>query len=67
MLKQHIKSSGERQTVWAERLGISAAYLSDLLNGKKLPSLVLAVQIERETGGAVPATSWVPMTEKDVA
>jgi len=30
-----------------------------LENGKKKPSLDLAVRIERLTDGAVPASSWV--------
>lgn len=61
MLREHIKSSGESQTVWAERLGIARSYLSDLLNGNKVPSLDLAVRIQRATGGAVPADSWIAL------
>jgi transcriptional regulator with XRE-family HTH domain len=59
MLRSHIKSSGDTRGVWAERLGISRSYLSLLETGAKTPSLDLAVRIERETGGAVPAASWV--------
>ncbi|WP_028029910.1 helix-turn-helix domain-containing protein [Gemmobacter nectariphilus] len=59
-LRQHIDQSGERQAVWADRIGISRAYLSDLLARKKLPSLRLAARIERLTGNAVGASSWVP-------
>lgn len=65
MLKQAIKDSGESRAHWAEKLGISKPYLSDLLNGKKQPSLEMAVKIERETGGAVPATSWIPVGKID--
>ncbi|KHQ50357.1 MULTISPECIES: helix-turn-helix domain-containing protein [Mameliella] len=60
MLKTVIDESGESQKVWAERLGVSGAYMSLLVNGKKQPSLELAVRIDRVTGGKVPATSWVP-------
>lgn len=70
MLREHIKASGYSQTVWAERLGIAKSYLSDLLNGNKVPSLDLAVRIQRATDGAVPADSWIaapPPAEKDVA
>lgn len=37
-------------------LGISAAHASDLANGKKLPSLMLAQRIEAATG--YPANAW---------
>jgi DNA-binding transcriptional regulator YdaS (Cro superfamily) len=59
MFIEFIKSSGQNRSAWADRLGVSRSYLSDLLNGNKRPSLDLAVQIERATGGAVPATSWI--------
>ncbi|XAI95589.1 Cro-like protein [Nostoc phage Nsp-JY21] len=64
MLREHIKSSGESQTVWADRLGIARSYLSDLLNGNKVPSLDLAVRIQRATKGAVPADSWIALPEQ---
>ena len=68
MLGDVIEKSGERQTVWAKRLGITTGYLSALVNGQKIPSLILAVRIEVETGGAVPARSWVSVApEEDAA
>ena len=67
VLASHISSSGESAAHWARRLGISRGYLSEMLAGKKLPSLTLAVTIERETGGAVPASSWVPEPKKGAA
>lgn len=60
MLAEHISRSGMRQKEWAERFGISQPYLSDLLRGNRTPSLEVAVRIERETQGAVPAVSWIP-------
>ncbi len=60
MFADFIRTSGQTRTQWADRLGISRSYLSDILNGNKMPGLVLAAQIERETGGAVMAASWVP-------
>jgi len=59
MLTDFIIASGEARRVWAERFGVSAGYLSDLERGKKTPSLEVAVRIERVTGGAVPAVSWI--------
>jgi transcriptional regulator with XRE-family HTH domain len=60
MLTDFILSSGVSRTSFADRLGISRAYLSLLENGKKTPSLELAVRIDRETAGRVPVSSWVP-------
>jgi len=65
MLHEFIKSSGETQAKWAGRLGISRAYLSMLTSGQKTPGLDLAVRIERATGGAVTAASWVPEMSPD--
>jgi len=59
MLKKYFIASGIKQSDLADRLGISQAFLSQLLNGRRTPSLELAVRIERLTGGAVPAASWV--------
>lgn len=60
MFAEFIRSSDESQVAWARRLGVSTSHMSGLLSGKKLPSLELAVRIERATGGRVPAASWVP-------
>ena len=60
MLKAHIENSGRSRKAWAAELGISRSYLSLLEDGLKTPSLALAARIERATGGAVPAVSWVP-------
>jgi DNA-binding transcriptional regulator YdaS (Cro superfamily) len=70
MFAEFIITSGETRAAWADRLGISRSYLSDLLNGKKTPSLSLASQIERLTNGMVLASSWMDggtCTEEDAA
>lgn len=64
MFAEHIKASGMSRSEWAARLGVSKSYLSELENGKKRPSLEVAVEIERLTDGAVPAASWVPETKE---
>lgn len=56
----HIRDSGRTRAQWADELGVSRSFMSDLLNGNRRPSLELAVRIERATGGRVPAISWVP-------
>ncbi|WP_367998669.1 helix-turn-helix transcriptional regulator [Shimia thalassica] len=59
MFLKYVCRSGLSRTDWAKRLEISKSYMSDLLNGKRIPSLEVAVRIERATGGAVPASSWI--------
>lgn len=59
MFADYIATSGLTQTAWAARIGVSKSYLSHLIRGNRMPSLQTAVRIERETGGAVPAASWV--------
>lgn len=51
--------SGKKHGDFAKTLGISGAYLSQILSGKRRPAIDLAFLIERETGGKVPARSWV--------
>ena len=60
MFGNFITQSGQTRAMWAERLGVSRSYLSDVVNGNRRPSLDLAVRIARLTGGAVPVESWVP-------
>ena len=55
MLANFITQSGESRSAWADKIGISRSYLSDILNGNKVPSLPVAVRIERLTGGKVTA------------
>ncbi len=59
-LHEYLSQRRLRQIDFAQRLGIGQATVSRLVSGVMRPSLELAVQIERETGGAVPAVSWVP-------
>jgi transcriptional regulator with XRE-family HTH domain len=60
MLKEHLQSISETQRAFACRLGISGAFLSQIMAGNRRPSLDLAIRIARLTGGAVPVESWVP-------
>jgi transcriptional regulator with XRE-family HTH domain len=63
MLRDIIIQSGQSQTAWAERLGISKSYLSSILSGKRRPALDLAVSIQRATNDQVLATSWISLPE----
>ena len=57
-LKSFLDLNGLRQAALARTLGISRAYMSELVKGVKFPGRDLAVKIERETGGAVPVCCW---------
>lgn len=58
-LSQHLRDNDLSQRVFAEMIGCSASYLSEIISGRKQPGLGLAVAIERETFGAVPVEVWV--------
>lgn len=47
------------QAAFAERLGISDSHLSLAISGDRGVSLSVALSIERETNGAVPAAAFV--------
>ena len=64
-LATHLSDQKISQRAFAVRLGVDPSIVSRLVNDLMRPSLELAVQIERETGGAVPATSWIPVTEHE--
>ena len=50
--------SGRKKAEFAESIGTSPAYLSQLLSGHRSPSLALMRAIERASGGAVDLNSW---------
>lgn len=58
-LRKFIEISNTSQAKFAAAVGISRGYMSQLVGGSKTPSLDVAFAIERATGGAVPASSWV--------
>ena len=57
-LSDYLESTGLRQSDFGEMVGIGQAMVSRLKNGTALPSLSLALAIERATSGAVPVRSW---------
>ena len=58
-LSQYLSDTGTTQADLSKRVGIKASHMSLLASGDRLPSLPLAILIERETDGAVPASCWV--------
>ena len=53
---QFIETTGWSEVV--KKLGIDPAHLARLKNGQRLPSLALALKIQRVTKGAVSPESW---------
>jgi transcriptional regulator with XRE-family HTH domain len=65
-LKQYLSDTGTSQAALAKGVGASRSYISEIVSNLKSPGLVMAVRIERFTGGAVPASAWVPDDEYGV-
>ncbi len=58
-LAQHVNQHPEiKPQEWANRFGVSRPHFYMLIGGQRLPSPTVAINIERETAGAVPATDW---------
>ena len=60
-LQTYLETAGLTQAEFASRIGTTHATISRLIAGKFLPSLKLAVAIERASGDIVKANSWVPL------
>lgn len=52
------KAQGHKKYVFAADVGITKAYLSQLLSGAYRPSYALMLRIEAATGGAVTPNDW---------
>lgn len=60
-LRAYFAAEPVRQSEFAERLGISKGYLSDLKNGRVRPSLPLAARLSAEAG--VPLESFLSVED----
>lgn len=56
-----------KQRDFAELLGISKSFMSEIVSGVKRPDLDLAFRIERATLGEVPAASFAFNQDGDAA
>jgi DNA-binding XRE family transcriptional regulator len=57
-LKTYLESNAIRQVAFAKLCGVTGASISRIISGDQLPSLALALKIERLTAGAVPCSIW---------
>ena len=63
-LQAYLSDTGTPQARFAEMIGISRAYMSELVAGTKTPSLSVASAIERATGGSIKASAWADKTSR---
>jgi len=49
---------GRSKAEFAEAIGTSPSYLSQILSGHRRPGFDLIVRIDQASGGAVPPESW---------
>ena len=54
-----VESNDKKQRGVAEKLGISTSTLHDILRNGRMPSLKLALDIEKYTKGAITVYDWV--------
>lgn len=66
-LAAYLEAHRIRQADFAARLGTTQPVISRLARRAATPSLDMAFRIERETGGAVPASIWVAAEREDAA
>ena len=62
-LAKYLKESGRSAMEFSRSVGAAPSQISRLLSGERGPSIPLALEIERETDGAVPVASWVKKGE----
>ncbi len=58
-LKAYLEETGEKQVLFADRVGTTPATISRLCGGTLKPALDLAHRIETATEGKVPTETWV--------
>lgn len=66
-LAKYLSEHGLSQAEFAATVESRQSFISRLANGVAKPSLAMAVEIERATGGAVPVESWVSQNERGAA
>lgn len=66
-LKAYLEWTGEKQVLFADRVGTTPATISRLCGGTLKPALDLAHRIETATGGKVKTETWVVSQSVEVA
>lgn len=63
-LDEYIEKNGLRKDFLAQKIGVSRVNLSKIIHRKHVPSLELAVKIEKFTKGAVTPKELLEAVEK---
>lgn len=63
-LEKYLKHRSISQRGFAKKIGTTPNNLSSLIRGKSVPSLRLAYEIEKQTGGMVTLYDWIPEDAK---
>lgn len=63
-LEKYLKHKSVSQRGFAKKIGTTPNNLSSLIRGKSMPSLRLAYEIEKKTGGLVTVYDWIPEDAK---
>ena len=59
MLASFLSAAGIGFAAFAEAIGVNPSSVYNYVNGKRTPDLSVAVKIERQTCGKIPAAAWV--------
>ena len=65
-LEKYLKHNGLTQRGFAKRIDTTPNNLNRLVKGVSTPSLRLAYEIEKKTGGMVTVYDWIPQEIKDL-
>ena len=57
-LKEWLRDKNKTQEEFAEKVDVDRTTISNLVNGRKTPSLDLALRISKATGDDVPTEAW---------
>lgn len=63
-LSEYLVTSGMTLTALANSVGVSKGYMSEIVNGSRTPSLPVALEIQRCTGGSVGLGTLVASSKR---
>jgi len=58
-IKEYLEENGMKRCFLAKKLGITKAMLSAWVNGRTVPSMQSAWNVEKVTKGVVRMTDWI--------
>lgn len=65
-LQKYLNHKETTQRKFAAKIGTSATHLGRLIAGACIPSLRVAFEIEKKTGGLVTVYDWLPTEEREI-